>query len=458
MAAKASVKIKYSVPVLPTGSYTSAKIAYKKDVAPTSVKDADDFINVDVAENIVKLDGLDDSAQYYFVLYTVDSTGNKMESAPYLFVTGTGAEVEEGIVIFDNGQILRPEFLSLENPVIQTYDIEPQSTTVTYGWSLEPDGIVFTMNKNGISFQEKESRVYIGFHDAPALATDSPYTTGSGSAVYENTIKVLYDSYIEIDDALERNNTGSRGSIGWHIHQNDTIGPVQLVERNDIIASGGYIKNERNNKIMTRKYYDQTSTDVNLLYYVYLSYSLDNIPGWGGTFLHYANFYLKIKRIVIKPDKYLYPYESDTFEVYSESANDNAEWNIKEIMHAVKLLNYNSFIIRYHVVFPFNLTDRTDMITKRDGKIDNSLRGSVSIAIKNFGDINSLEAYTAIDLNSKELVKASDTPSISWLEDQPLITSGDFKYINPISNLFTPMVFYTDVKYINYYINDVKII
>ena len=84
---RTEVEITYYLPEISDGSYTSVKIAAKKDAIPSSLSNADNVY--DITNNFVDpilhrgqytVSGLDEGSHYYFVIFSEDTNGNKASS------------------------------------------------------------------------------------------------------------------------------------------------------------------------------------------------------------------------------------------------------------------------------------------------------------------------------------------------------------------------------------------
>ena len=72
----ATVKVNY---IVPEGDYQYCKLTYKKDLQPESVNDGT-IVNLDYTESECMVEGLEENANYWFVIYT-----DKNESPPFPF-------------------------------------------------------------------------------------------------------------------------------------------------------------------------------------------------------------------------------------------------------------------------------------------------------------------------------------------------------------------------------------
>lgn len=87
-----SVTALYLIPALEVGSYTSIKLAAKKNNIPASISDADEVMDIPEPTTLIPIGsatmtGLDELSQYYFVIFVEDDAGNTASSEAVEAVT-----------------------------------------------------------------------------------------------------------------------------------------------------------------------------------------------------------------------------------------------------------------------------------------------------------------------------------------------------------------------------------
>lgn len=79
-ASETNITVKYKITLPASGSFSSLKLCYKKNDAPSSVADADVAIDILPTSNKHTFTDLDENATYYFVIFATDSTGESATS------------------------------------------------------------------------------------------------------------------------------------------------------------------------------------------------------------------------------------------------------------------------------------------------------------------------------------------------------------------------------------------
>jgi len=472
MAAKASVKIKYSIPVLPTGSYTSAKIAYKKDIAPTSVKDADGSKNIDPAATTTGISKLDVNTKYYFVIYTVDSTGNKMESEDYMFITGDGEEIEEFVMILKNGQLLRPDVLVDENWYIPVSN----PTFVSSSANFTNDGLLFSATNtatSSASYCIMHYNIKDGGSTVTFLHTNSQQN--NTKTLLKNTLKMkinfslklcangFNENYVNPQISINTNHN-SGGGNSYTVYLANCLSDQTYCRDNVIVYPTENEITLTDSFEISLRYNDYADIDYpdaypDIEFYMRVGSSDPSGP-YGDTSFEVN---LLITEIKVEMNAVILPKETDIFNIKHADNAEKSDWTIEQIFNAVQALQYNSFIlypvtdannITSYSIVPINIPEVETLYTCRDSYVYAS-NSYLAFGLSGVSDVTDLQCYYGNADGTKSLNPTSyGTMSLSY---ESTLDGHLFKWTRILANTKRKsFVFYTE-SCNNLYVNNVLI-
>lgn len=461
----AKCKITYYIP---ESNYQYTRITYKKGKAPESVNDGT-IINVDYTLTECYVTGLDEYTEYWFTIFT-----DKSESESYQFTSGADEVDPDGIVIYKDGKVYRNDIIDFTNPqfVVSGLDTSGSGSCV-----FADDGIIIDLEKHSFPYAERTGGCTLSFKNTyNMIHTDSPKVMNADQMKrYINVITTsIKDTHAEIIATGPNNAFRITRAVGigydplpsWY-NADGQYPNYKVLYSSD---TGTAIYDRPEELKLTAKFRDQQTDSSNGNHYLsYYKHGIGFTLDWN-YYLTKMEYHGKITKIAVKLDKHLFTYDTDVFNIVSNYPESRySEWTVKQIMDEVKRLGFNSFILRpygnyCYTVFPITLSPRSDVRIKRDGYMDSTISNTFTcIGIEDFGQgMSTLPNYVSESANTRTLVRP-DLPSYSsYYEDCELYELNGVKYTKPsqtwISSGALGMVFYTEIAYNHYYVNDRMVI
>ena len=150
---KTRVNVKYKIESLDSGTYTSSKLAIKKNSIPENIEDADLSMNIPAQSGTYSVGGLDELTRYCFMIFVEDSNGNKASSDPEYITTG------EIVAPFREEVVVEKKTGDDEYALVYTW---------TGKWGKQDDAIVEGFEVSTFDVLLEESQIIENFEESYA--------------------------------------------------------------------------------------------------------------------------------------------------------------------------------------------------------------------------------------------------------------------------------------------------